>query len=98
MKNLKLQERKTYLKSLAREIRELKSQRKSKPYGYVSGLYSSQWEYRCKHIAYCMARGRSYEEIEKSTHTPIEQYYWDRINEDIEELRGGFSEDVCDSE
>ena len=52
------------LKSLSAEIRSLKSNRKSLPNGYVPGLASAQWTYRHKHIAYCLLRGKTYEQIE----------------------------------
>ena len=62
--NQKLVTRKQELKELAKKIRELKEQRKPMR-GYVPGLYSAQESYRYKHIAYCMARGKEYEEIEQ---------------------------------
>ena len=71
MKN-KLQELKIELKSLAVKIRELKKQMKAYQrenggchgvIGYM--LYMLQREYRHKHIAYCLLRGRTMEQIEK---------------------------------
>ena len=52
------------LKTLALEIRSLKSQRKSFSSGYVPGLISKQYNYRHMHIAYCLMRGRTIEQIE----------------------------------
>lgn len=61
----KFPKQKQELKELAAKIRELKSQRKTSPYGYVSGLFSAQYEYRNKHIVYCLAHGTPYERIEQ---------------------------------
>ena len=94
MKNQRLKERKQELKDLAKEIKSLKPKRKGAPNGYVSGLGYAQREYRFKHIAYCMARGTSYDKIESKTREPIWEYYWTKIEEDIEFLKGGFDEDV----
>ena len=60
----KLPHIKSELKNLSKEIRELKSARKSTAYGYVSGLSRVQNEYRHKHIAYCLVHGTSYDRIE----------------------------------
>ncbi len=62
-----LSEVKASLKGLAQEIRELKNTRKSRRNGYVPGLSAKQFQYRWMHIAYCMARGRTYEQIEQKT-------------------------------
>jgi hypothetical protein len=50
-------------KILALEIRNLKSKRKELK-GYVPGLGSAQYDYRANHIAYCLLRGRTLEQIE----------------------------------
>lgn len=55
------------LKELATEIRELKSKRKTSPNGYVRGIISAKRRYRIGHVIMCLARGRTYEEIEKPT-------------------------------
>ena len=55
---------KSDLKALAQEIRSLKSQRKTSPNGYVYGLGSAQFKYRHMHIAYCLMRGKTIEQIE----------------------------------
>lgn len=73
---------KAELKDLSLKIRELKKQRKTAPSGcgYVSGLLTSQIEYRYKHIARCMLRGTLMEHIESkhrdpkdSTHKYVEE-------------------------
>lgn len=83
MKNLKLAERKQELKELAAEIKL------GKP-TYKSSIF------RYKHIAYCMARGKDYLQIENKVHEHniISKYRWESINKDIAELREGFNEDV----
>lgn len=66
---IQLLKMKADLKVLAAQIRELKSKRKELK-GYVPGLESSQFEFRSKHIAYCMLRGRKLEEIESKLRDP----------------------------
>jgi len=61
---------KAELKVLASEIRQLKSTRKQCPHGYVSGLSNAQNEFRIKHIARCMLRGRTLEQIEPKLRDP----------------------------
>ena len=72
MKNVRFKELKNELKVLASEIREWKSNRKLDK-RTILGL--SQWKvqaeidwrkenFRHKHIAYCMLRGKKYEEVE----------------------------------
>lgn len=56
-------------KVLSNEIRTLKSKRKELK-GYVPGLESSQITYRVNHIAYCMLRGRTIEQIEPKLRDP----------------------------
>lgn len=52
-------------KQAAKEIRELKSKRKEASCGYVSGLDKARFNYRHKHIAYCMFFNKTpYELIE----------------------------------
>lgn len=57
---------KSDLKSLASKITQLKSTRKSVPCGYVADLAATQQLFRHKHIAYCLMRGRTMEQIENS--------------------------------
>lgn len=61
---------KAELKVLALEIRQLKSTRKQCKFGYVSGLGYAQNEFRIKHIARCMLRGRTLEQIEPKLRDP----------------------------
>jgi hypothetical protein len=61
---------KVELKLLAQEIRTLKSKRKGSPNGYVSGLEEARNTYRVKHIARCMLRGRTLEQIEPKLRNP----------------------------
>ena len=60
---------KAELKVLALEIRTLKSKRKELR-GYVPGLATAQDQFRIKHIARCMLRGRKLEEIEPKLRDP----------------------------
>ncbi len=68
---------KAELKVLALEIRQLKSTRKQCQYGHVSGLGSHQHEFRYKHIAYCLLRGRTLEQIENKIRDPNDWGYVD---------------------
>ncbi len=61
---------KAELKVLACEIRELKKTRKECQNGYVYGLASKQEEFRTKHIARCILRGRTIEQIEPTLREP----------------------------
>lgn len=70
MLHSKLKIMKAELKVLALEIRELKSTRKSCKNGYVSSLGWTQNEYRIKHIARCILRGRTLEQIEPKHRDP----------------------------
>jgi roadblock/LC7 domain-containing protein len=79
--NEKLLELKKELKQEASEIRAMKASRCAANSGYVHGLHWAQLEYRYKHIAYCMARGRTYEQIEGKVHdcNKISEYKMDQI-------------------
>jgi hypothetical protein len=57
------------LKVIAQEIKDLKSKRKELR-GYVPGLYDAQQLFRSGHIAYCMLRGRTLEQIEPKLRDP----------------------------
>ena len=61
---MKHQEIKEQLKSLAKEIRKKKEQRKSCLSGYVPGLFSDRYEFRHRHIAYCLLKGTELSAIE----------------------------------
>jgi hypothetical protein len=63
---------KAELKVLAVEIRQLKSTRKQCKNGYVSGLGNKQNEFRIKHIARCLLRGRTLEQIEPKLKDPMD--------------------------
>lgn len=67
---IQLLKMKADLKVLAKKIRTLKSTRKQCTNGYVSGLESTQFDFRAKHIAYCMLRGRTLEQIEPKLREP----------------------------
>ena len=62
---MKLHILKEELKQLKIEIRTLKSKRKTSDCGYVSGLDHERYIARHKHLAYCLMRGRTYEQIEE---------------------------------
>lgn len=81
MKNLLLATRKQELKELAAFIK------RNKPTHHQSERF------RFLHIAYCMAKGRKYEQIEQKTHDykVISDWRWTSINKDIEELKAGFN-------
>ncbi len=89
MKNQRLLERKQELKKLAKDGREY---RRRNGCGWTP--YSDKA--RFKHIAYCIARGRKYLEIERKTREDnfICEYKWEIINKDIAELQEGSNEDV----
>jgi hypothetical protein len=89
----KLYELKQEQKELAKVIRKWKNRRKQDKRGsytidqvdYYVAFFARK--YRKQHIAYCMARGKTYEEIERSTRKPIDYYAWLDIKRHIEELR-----------
>lgn len=72
MKCTKYPELKKDLKNLAQELKKWKSSRKLNKrlqlkmplWEIESKIYRLKVEFRHKHIAYCMLRGRSYEQIE----------------------------------
>lgn len=64
------------LKILAEQIRIFKSQRKELK-GYVPGLENAQYQYRSKHIARCLLRGRTLEQIEPKVRGSVNDYnHW----------------------
>ena len=65
--DMKFTELKQHIKGLAKEIKEKKGLRKGSEYGYVDGLDRLRYEARHHHIAYCLLRGRTMEEIESKT-------------------------------
>lgn len=63
------------LKQLARQIKEKKSQRCKENCGYVSGLNELRHQFRYKHIAYCLTRGRTIEQVD-SGEPDMERVKW----------------------
>ena len=82
MKNQRLKE---ILKQYAVDIRKAKATRKSVPNGYVPELEAMRWNARHFHIAYCMLRGRKYEEIEPRCHEEPNMARVEKIMEDYRE-------------
>ena len=104
---MKFLELKQHIKNLAQEIKEKKKQRKTSTYGYVSGLDNLRYEVRHHHIAYCLLRGRTIEEIERSTRDDNQrdvQYYTkiknsiaprEIVNTSFSNKEVGYAEAVC---
>lgn len=69
------------LKLLAAEIRTLKSKRKELK-GYVPGLETAQYNFRSKHIAYCLLRGRTLEQIEPKVRGSVNDYHHYRVRKE----------------
>ena len=63
---MKTKDLKNRIKKLSVEIRKMKSERKTHDCGYVPGLDNKRVFIRHLHVAYCLLRGRKYEEIENS--------------------------------
>lgn len=75
--------KKEELKQLANHIRSLKDCRKASRDNYDP---SAAWEareaghkYRLEHIAYCLVRGRTYEQIEQPREK-LSEYHWAKID------------------
>jgi hypothetical protein len=95
-----VKELKATLKGLASEIKSTKSEFKDAQrsnsgdpgYELLRSLYNKKFEYRHKHIAYCIFRGKTYEQIElkcREDNKPDMKY--------IEELLSSYSaEEVSD--
>lgn len=63
---MKYQEMKNELKAEAKHIRNLKSKRKKAVFGYVEGLDRASFNFRCKHISYCILKfNKTINEIER---------------------------------
>jgi hypothetical protein len=77
-------EKKEQLKEMAKEIRELKSTRKTDE-GANYKIYNASRKYRHEHIAYCLVRGRKYEEIENPGE--FNKPYWYQVNKLKDELQ-----------
>ena len=91
-KELKLK-LKSELKDIAANIRELKGKRKQHANGYVPGLGSAQWDFRMKHIAYCMLRGTPYEKIE-SKHRDVNDHGHKYCKKRADELLAKYKEQL----
>jgi len=92
----KIKELKLKLKSLAVEIRELKATRKQCEFGYVPGLEAARERFRINHIAYCLLRGRTMDQIERGRSLEdLNNFYTRKIEEIMEEYRE--PENVCTS-
>ena len=90
--------KKEELKKLAKEIRELKQWRKGKnpPESHKNDgpLWNKRRNYRYEHIAYCLVRGRTYEQIENpGEHTKAVDKAWDAWNK-INKLKDILQEQV----
>jgi hypothetical protein len=78
------------LKSLASKIKELKSHRKDRQAdgspgsGYVHGLNEARFQFRHKHVAYCLSRSRQIEQIDSGVGLNMEYVNWviDSMKED----------------
>lgn len=73
-------------KDINTRIRGCKALRKSKPNGYVIGLEELQIEIRHRHIAYCLLRGRTIEQIEKNPEFPHSESLVNRFKEQYERI------------
>ena len=67
-------------------IRSYKACRKWKPNGYVIGLEELQVEIRHRHIAYCLMRGRTIEQIERNPEYPHSESLVNRFKEQYERI------------
>jgi len=68
---------KTEKNKLAVEIRKMKTTRKDHSDGYVPGLDTASHSYRIKHIADCLLRGRTPQQIEsKHRESTIHSTKW----------------------
>lgn len=105
---MKFIELKKRIKELAKEIKEMKGLRKDTELrrndtrckygsGYVIGLDKARYEVRHHHIAYCLLRGRTMEQIEPKTredNAPNSNYYT-KIMNSIEPREVANEEAVC---
>ena len=82
---MKIHELKQLLKEYAVDIRKAKSTRKQCKNGYVPLLDNMRWNARHYHLAYCMLRGRKYEEIEPRCHEAPNMKRVEKIMENCRE-------------
>ena len=89
--------------NLVTRIRSLKAQRKPLK-GYVPNLAHAQYEYRHLHIAHCLLRGRSYEQIEPKVRAGNEPNWgkidglkalYSRVETPVQESAGSTSVPQC---
>ena len=92
MKNTKYPELKNRLKTLAKELKEYKYKRNHwwDYKGCLQGQFhyeilKRKYECRHKHIAYCLLRGRKYEEIERTCRISPNWHEVDRIKGQYEQ-------------
>jgi hypothetical protein len=91
-----IKELKQSLKQLSRKITEAKQELKKyqkENSGYDGGFFATihklSWEFRHKHIAYCLMRGTAYELIEK----PAEDNKPDMAL--VQEVQNAYTANVC---
>lgn len=91
---MKIKEFKSVLKELAVKIRKSKHLYKECQRGnlkweeyYAFCRQTSDWDYRSMHIAYCMLRGRKYEQIEIKTRADKPGPNWNAVDRYIETYR-----------
>ena len=84
-----IKSRKYYLKGLSTQIRELKAEfkelerNKKDSYSKRREVQKAKYEFRHEHIAYCMVRGKTYKQIERSVrenNEPNEDYIEQLLN------------------
>jgi hypothetical protein len=75
MKN-QIKKMKQELKSLAKEIREKKNLRSKENNGFVPALFELRIAFRHKHVAYCLARGRTLEQVDSGKHLNMDYVNW----------------------
>lgn len=94
---MKYLELKQHIKNLTKEIKEKKGLRKSSEYGYVAGLGRLWYEVRHHHIAHCLLRGRTMEEIEAKTRADNRPNasYIDEIKMSIEPMEEANEKVIC---
>jgi len=95
-------ELKNKIKTLAKEITEMKKLRKEMPYGFVPGLSSKRYDARHYHVAASLLRGRNLEVIEKpSDDNPLNMTFVQNIMKDVtismEKLRIAKMESNCEN-
>jgi hypothetical protein len=90
------------LKKMAEKLRQIRidiaeTQKKGEYAGYMqSEQRFLKFEFRHRHIAYCMLRGRSYEQIERKFregHEP-DMNYVEKLQEQFKTLLEGYYENV----